>query len=52
MKINKKFIIPNIKRYRDIATKFQEELDEQYEKNEFLKNEVLKMKREEANNSK
>lgn len=47
-KINQKYMKPSIDRYRELAENFKDLLCKEYEKNDVLKKEVLRMKREEA----
>ena len=47
-KINQKYTQPSIERYRKLSEYFKELLVKEYETNDILKKEVLKMKREEA----
>lgn len=49
-KINQKYVVPNVKRYKELSENFKELLCKEYEKNDLLKKEFLKMKREEALN--
>ena len=47
-KLNQKYLQPSVDRYRDLAENFKDLLCKEYEKNDALKKEVLRMKREEA----
>lgn len=43
-KINQKYVVPNIKRWKDLAETFKDELEKTYEENERLKIEILNRK--------
>lgn len=47
-KLNQKYLQPSVDRYRELAENFKDLLCKEYDKNEVLKREVLRMKREEA----
>lgn len=47
-KLNQEYLVPSIERYRDLAEHFKDLLCKEYEINDKLKKEVLRMKKEES----